>query len=439
MRQRPLNPTGLLARARDLDYLLIAIALFLVGLGIYTIAGATLDDPRAAVAELWKKQLVSGLAALVVAGIVVAVDYRWLLRYAYLIYILSLGLLLAVYIPELGYVSKGARSWLNLPLVHYRFQPAEAMKIALILALARQLSSAGAGDPARFGSLLSTVPALLLTALPAFLILIQPDLGSAVILPVVVLGMLYAAGCPAGRLALLSLPVLAAAPPALWRLEETLSGPACFFLFWGMLAAVIVWNLRLGSRRLEIALFSLLAVASFWIVSQHFEDAWNHLHPYQQDRILAYLHPEGNQSDQGWQVHQSKIAIGSGGVFGKGWRQGTQSQQRFMAEKHTDFIFSVLAEEQGFVGCLLLLGAFGILFLRGLLIARATKHFGGMLTAMGVVVILATYACFNLAICMGLLPVTGLPLLFISYGGSSLLTAMAAVGLLVNIRFRRHA
>ncbi|MBE7559657.1 FtsW/RodA/SpoVE family cell cycle protein [bacterium] len=110
-----------------------------------------------------------------------------------------------------------------------------------------------------------------------------------------------------------------------------------------------------------------------------------------------------------------------------------------MAEKHTDFIFSVLAEEQGFIGCLALLLGFAVIFLRGTMIAVGSRHFGGMLAASGIVVILASYVCFNLAICMGLLPVTGLPLLFISYGGSSLLTAMAAVGLLVNIRLRRNA
>ncbi len=432
------------SRLLEVDYLLLGASLLLVGIGIFTIAGATLDDPKPGIALLWKRQLLFALVAVMVGAVAVVVDYRWLVKYAYVFYVLSLLLLLALYLPALGHSAKGARSWIDLPLVNYRFQPSEAMKIALILALARQLSHLGSGDPShpshagRFDTLISTLPALALAGVPTLLILVQPDLGSAVILPLVVLGMLYAAGCPAGRLVLLAAPALAAIPPALWRLEETLSGPACFFIFCGLLIAVVLWNLRLHTRPAEIAVLALLSIASFWIVSEHFEDAWNHLHPYQQDRILAYLHPEGNQNDQGWQVHQSKIAIGSGGFSGKGWRQGTQSQQRFMAEKHTDFIFSVLAEEQGFVGCLALLAAFAVVFARGILIALGTKHFGGMLAAMGVVIILASYVYFNLAICMGLLPVTGLPLLFISYGGSSLLTAMAAVGLLVNIRFRRN-
>ncbi|MBE7559656.1 FtsW/RodA/SpoVE family cell cycle protein [bacterium] len=286
----------------DVDYLLIAAALFLLAVGIFTIAGATLDDPRPAVASLWKKQLIFALVALGVGAAAVVVDYRWLIKYAYVFYALSLLLLLALYLPAIGHSAKGARSWLELPFVNYRFQPSEAVKFALILALAKHLSGLGSGDPShpqRFASLLSTLPALALTAVPAFLILIQPDLGSAVILPLVVLGMLYAAGCPAGRLFLLCAPALAALPPMLWRLEETLSGPACFFIFCRFPDPRHSLNLRLRTRPAEIAVLAGLAVAGFWIVSEHFEDAWNHLHPYQQDRILAYLYPEGQPERPG--------------------------------------------------------------------------------------------------------------------------------------------
>ena len=426
---------GQKSRLLEVDVVLIGVAIFLVSLGITTIASATLDDPNPALVMLWKKQLVSALIGLTLGAAVVFLDYRWLLKFSYVFYALGIIGLLLVYVPGLGVESHGARSWIDLPLVNYRLQTSEPAKLGLILALARHLSF----REGRFDSLLSVVPTLILTAIPLGLILVQPDLGTAVILPFIALGMLYAAGLSMPKLLLLCAPALAAVPPALWRLDETLSGPACFFLFCAGLTVILAWNLRRWTRRLEIALFAVAAIVCFVGVSQYFELAWNHLRPHQQDRILVYLNPEGNEADLAWQVNQSKIAIGAGELSGQGWRQGTQSQQRFMSEKHTDFIFAVLAEERGFVGCMLLFGAFGLLFSRGLWIARSARNFGGTLLASAIVIMFASYVLFNLSITMGLLPVTGLPLPFISYGGSSILASLVAVGLLLNIRLRRYA
>ncbi len=280
-----------------------------------------------------------------------------------------------------GSVGMGAQRWLRFG--GFQLQPSEFMKIAVVLALARYFHRLNIEDIGRPTYLL--VP-LMLVGAPVALVIKQPDLGTAVML--------------------------------------LLGGGAMFFL-----AGVRLWK------------FGVVLVAGIASIPI----GWNFLHDYQRQRILTFLNPETDPLGSGYHILQSQIAFGSGGVFGKGYLQGTQSHLNFLPERHTDFIFTMLAEEFGLVGGLLLLLLYAILMVYGLAVAvRSRNHFGRLL-AMGVTVTILLYVFVNTAMVMGLIPVVGVPLPMLSYGGTALLTVLTGCGFLMNayihrdIRIARHA
>jgi rod shape determining protein RodA len=297
-------------------------------------------------------------------------------------YVIYALVLLALGAVEIiGSVGMGAQRWLRFGA--FQFQPSEFMKIALVLAIARYFHRMNIEDIGRPTYLL--VPLLLIGA-PVALVLKQPDLGTAVML--------------------------------------LLGGGAMFFL-----AGVRLWK------------FGVVLVAGIASIPI----GWNFLHEYQRQRILTFLNPETDPLGSGYHILQSQIAFGSGGVFGKGYLQGTQSHLNFLPERHTDFIFTMLAEEFGLVGGLLLLLLYAILMVYGLAVAvRSRNHFGRLL-AMGVTVTILLYVFVNTAMVMGLIPVVGVPLPMLSYGGTALLTVLTGCGFLMNayihrdIRIARHA
>jgi len=260
----------------------------------------------------------------------------------------------------------GARRWIDLGL--FTLQPSEFMKWALLLFLAFWFSSR---DAHRLSSLYIPV---LFTVVPACLILMQPDLGTTLLILAAALAMILAAGLP-------------------WR-------------WLGYLIASLLVSLPV---------------------------LWNNLHQYQRQRVLSFLNPQLDPLGAGYHVIQSTIAIGSGGIFGKGYLQGTQDRLHFLPEQHTDFIFSVLAEEGGLIAAGLLLLVYGILIIRILMIgARASSRFGAML-CVGIASIFTLYITVNIGMVSGLLPVVGLPLPFVSYGGSALITLLTAMGLVLRV------
>ncbi len=249
-------------------------------------------------------------------------------------------------------------------------QPSEFAKLATVLVLTKFLVS----REARIGKWDTLLGALLIAGAPMLLILRQPDLGTALVFAGMLGVMLFTAGVPVHRLA-------------------TLLGI-------GLLSTPLVWVL---------------------------------LKDYQRQRLLVYLNPNADVLGAGYNVLQSKIAVGSGQLWGKGWLQGTQGQLRFVPEHHTDFIFSVLAEEWGFLGSLVLLLLFTVLLLQALRVARQARETGGSLLAVGLTALLAVQVIINLCVAIGLLPVTGMTLPLISYGGSSLLVTLCLIGILLNI------
>ena len=293
------------------------------------------------------------------------IDLRIYLRLSYLAYALALGLLVAV--DAVGVISKGAQRWLDLgPL---QIQPSELMKVALIAALARYFHGLRAEEVRRT---LPLLPALVLIALPVALVLVQPDLGTAVTLLISGAGLLFMAGVP----------------------------------WWKFLVVAAA-----GAAALPIL--------------------WSRLHDYQRQRVLTFLDPEADPLGAGYHIIQSKIALGSGGFWGKGFLHGTQAQLSFLPEKQTDFAFTMLAEELGFVGAMLVLGLFLAVLALGLLIAvRAQSRYARLLAA-GSVINLFTYVTINVAMVTGLIPVVGVPLPLISYGGTAMLTLVVSLGLLL--------
>ena len=283
-------------------------------------------------------------------------------------------LAMLVLVPLIGVSGGGARRWLSLGPVS--IQPSEFMKLALIIVLASQLHR-WAAEP-RLALRRLVFPTVLI-AIPTYFVLTQPDLGTVIVLLVSAFAVILLAGLPL-RLVLLALLVI---------------GPALPF-------------------------------------------AWNHLKPYQRQRLVSYVNPQSDPLGAGYHARQSKIAIGSGKVYGKGYLQGTQNQLRFLPEHHTDFVFSVYAEEWGFIGVAALLALYSALLLRGATVAlRARDSFGALLAA-GLTGGIILQATMNLAMTTGLLPVVGITLPFLSYGGSSMLALMASLGLIMNVSMRRY-
>jgi rod shape determining protein RodA len=321
----------------------------------------------------WALRQVARFAAGACIMIIVAmVDLRFWMRAAYPLYAVALAMLIAVEI--VGFVGMGAQRWLNLGVIS--IQPSEVMKVTLILALARYFHGLTLDEVSRLRNLV--IP-LGMIGLPVGLVVLQPDLGTAVLLIASGAILLFAAGLR-------------------WR----------FFIFAG------------------IAVLAAIPVL------------WSRLHDYQRNRVLTFLEPERDPLGTGYHILQSKIALGSGGVLGKGFMEGTQSQLNFLPEKHTDFIFTMLGEELGLVGGVVLLALYFIVLMFSLNVALQCRNQFGRLLAMGVSMTFFFYVFINTAMVMGLLPVVGVPLPLVSYGGTSMLSLMFAFGLLMSVHIHRN-
>ncbi|MEE2654939.1 MAG: rod shape-determining protein RodA [Pseudomonadota bacterium] len=348
------------------------IGLAIIGCAMLYSAGDANWDPWA------KRQLIRFGIGLLLIIMVAITDIRIWLRYAYPLYFLVLGLLIAV--DVIGVVGGGAQRWINLGII--QLQPSEIMKITLVLALAKFFHSRSLEEIVRPTMLI--IPLLLLVA-PVLLVLRQPDLGTAIIL--------------------------------------TMTAGVIFFL-----AGVRAWKFGL-------IIGSILASLPV---------AWTMLHPYQKNRILIFLDPESDPLGAGYHIMQSKIALGSGGIFGKGYLSGTQSHLNFLPEKQTDFIFTMLAEEFGMVGGLLLLAVYAIILIYSFAIALRIHNQFGRLVTLGISGTFFFYIFINIAMVMGLLPVVGIPLPMVSYGGTAMLSIMIGFGFIIcsyvhrDIRIGRH-
>jgi rod shape determining protein RodA len=396
--------------ARKFDWILFlsALALAIVGLMVLTSASATETGGHAFRQGMW---YLLGIPIILVSALM---PPGFWFAFSWIIYGLSLCLLLAVKL--MGAVGMGAERWIDLGA--FRFQPSELGKLALVLALARFLSD-NRMDLSRFRNLFI---ALMIVGTPMLLVILQPDLGTALIYLFILYPMLIRAGLPWSWALFLVAPVVAA----------FLSTNIFLLMGFILLLAVVLWKSEIGLL-LNFAILGLTAGVGFSLPV-----LFSMLHEYQRKRILVFLDPEADPLGAGYQIIQSKVAIGSGGLLGKGWMQGTQTQLAFLPERHTDFIFSVLAEEWGFLGAGLVLGLFTVLLIRALVVGLGHRNNYCGLVMTGLASILFFHVMVNAGMTMGIMPVTGLPMPFLTYGGSFVLTTMLLLGLLLNFSWHRR-
>ena len=377
LRERALDRESPLRR---LDWLLLLSVTALVGIGSLLVWSATRQrmlneglDPQA----FFKKHLINAVIGLMLASIAALIDYRSLRAYAPIIYVAScLGLVLVL--SPLGSTINGAHSWIVLP-AGFQVQPSEFAKVAIVVGMAMLLGEKRDGEAApRDGDVLLVLG---LVALPMGLVMLQPDLGTTMVLVFVVLGVLAVSGAPAR-----------------WIAGLLLAG-----------AVVAVGAVQLGV-----------------------------LDDYQVARFTAFTNPSDDLGATGYNANQARIAIGSGGLTGKGLFQGTQTNGRFIPEQQTDFVFTVAGEELGLVGAGTIILVLGLVLWRGLRIASLATDPFGRLVAAGVVSWFAFQSFVNIGMTLGIMPVTGLPLPFLSYGGSAMFANLIAVGLLQNVHMRSH-
>lgn len=365
---------------RNLDWPLILAVLCLIAVGMVVIYSASYSQLVAAGLSpfyyVGRQALAFGLGTLL-AVVVILFDYRAWKRWSKLAYLGTVLLLVGVLV--FGSRIFGSQRWMRFgPL---SLQPSELAKVALVLVLAKLFEKEENAQTLR-----GVLQAALLTVIPMGLILIQPDLGTAVIFVGLFFAMWYVGNAPLKSLLLTALILI--------------------------LAAVLV----------------IVASLQGWV---------SIIKPYQLTRILVFLDPYADRDGAGWNVIQSIIAIGSGGFFGKGILGGTQSSLHFLPANHTDFVFSVIAEEFGFLGALFVLGLFVVLIWRGLHIAAVAKDTYGTLLAAGATSIFFFHLIINVGMALGMMPVTGLPLPFITAGGSTMITSLIAVGIILNVGLRR--
>lgn len=356
------------------EWQLVALSLMLSAIGAALIYSAT-----APMGSLGKALVIRQLTwisfGIVIAACLLFFDYKLFEQWGIWFYVFVL--LMLVFVWSFGRATSGSRRWIDLGLM--RLQPSEFAKLAIIVVLASYFHDKVGRGGLTFRDLINP---FVLTLLPVALVLIQPDLGTAAVTVLVAVSMVAFIGVEKRTL--------------LWLIGTTVTlAPIAYFL------------------------------------GEHL------LLDYQKKRILTFLNPEYDPVGAGYHIIQSQIAIGSGGLFGKGFLQGTQNQLMFLPVKHTDFVFAVLAEEWGFVGCLVVLLLFSGVLLRGLAISgRARDNFGALI-AFGCVALIFWHVTINVGMVTGLLPVVGVPLSFLSYGGSSLLSSFLAISILVNVSMRR--
>jgi len=393
------------------DFVTAGAAVALMTIGLISIYSATYDAHASDVAT---KQLAFVGVGLVVLAIVTFLPFKLLQFISYPSYFLSILLLVSVLI--LGKTVSGSTSWFNLGA--FRLQPSEFTKITTALALATYISRTDV-NLQRFNNL---AVACGIVILPVILILLQPDTGTTMIYAGMFIPVLYWGGATKFTLLSVVAPVAAAV--------AALFGITPFFIT-VMIMGVLIYMTK-ENRILAAVVFSATVLIG---ISVQF--IYEGLKPYQQKRIATFLDPNADPLGAGYNVLQSKVAIGSGGLFGKGFLHGSQTQLNFIPEQWTDFIFCVIGEEFGFVGAAVVLGLFLTLLVRGVRLGATVKNRYGSTLAIAISAIFAIHVLMNVGMSVGLLPVVGVPLPFLSYGGSALLTNITMVGILLNLHAHR--
>jgi len=362
----------------NFDWSILLVAVILSLIGVMTIYSATRPVLDAAQKTYYMRQLYWIVLSLITFFILISIDYRWFIKFAYLIFLFGIVLLIMVLI--IGRTGMGAQRWINLGFVS--FQPSEFFKVFFIIAISRYLSYFKTGTGLGFVELVKMTTIFLI--LPVVLTLKQPDLGTTLILCFIFVSMILATG---------------------------------------IRKKIILTTVIIGLIATPFAGKSM----------------WDGLKEYQKLRIIAFVDPQADPQGVGYHVNQSKVTVGSGGFWGKGYMNGTQGPYRFLPENHTDFIFSIFAEEWGFAGSLVLFFLYFFIIWRGFDTARRARDSEGCFLVLGVTFMFSLYFFINIGMTLGMMPVVGVPLPLMSYGGTALLSNFLALSIIENVRMRRFA
>ncbi|MCB1680752.1 MAG: rod shape-determining protein RodA [Alphaproteobacteria bacterium] len=342
--------------------------------GVMAVGAACLYSAAGGSFSPWAdKQLMRFGVGMVAMVVVALIDVKWWYKLSWPLYFI--GFVLLILVEIMGHIGMGAQRWINLGFI--QIQPSELMKIAVVMALARHFHGAGPEQVRRLTFLI--IPAFLILA-PVGLVMLQPDLGTSLMILMAGAAMVFVAGAP------------------LW---------------------IFISGIAAGLAAIPIG--------------------WQFLHDYQKQRVYVFLNPDLDPLGAGYHITQSKIALGSGGVYGKGFMQGTQSKLNFLPEKQTDFIFTLWAEEWGLFGGIALLTLFALIFIVCLRIALRCRHNYGRYLAAGLTVNFSLHVLINIAMAMGLIPVVGVPLPMVSHGGTAMLSTLIGFGLIMSCHVYRHS
>lgn len=399
-------------RLADADYTLVVLALVLSVCGVATVYSAGQTDVSTSLAGLWRMQSLYLALGLGAAWVVSRAHVRLLEGLTPAIYGGAVFLLiLLLFVGRGAGTGKSSHSWIYIGDVSIG-QPSELAKITVVLMLAKVLAR---GDAPR--TIWQLWRSAVVVAVPWVLIMLQPDLGTGLVFIAIFFAMLYWSGASWPLLVMVASPVVSLALAFSTRLWGAWFILVLLLLYWvrpqvGESIAVVTANLVFG------------VVAPF---------LWDHMSAYQQRRLLVYLDPSSDPLRGGYHVLQSEVAIGSGGWLGKGFTHGTQKRLAFLPEQHTDFIFPVLGEELGFIGVVIMLGLFAWLMMRCIRIAARSQNPFASLVAFGLVSMFFVHVVENVGMTIGVMPITGIPLPFFSYGGSFMLACWIAMGLLIRL------
>ncbi len=394
----------------SIDPLIFVPALLLSVIGIIGIYSTGFNTEIAFYKGMYVKQIYWLIMGLILFFTMMVIPLRFHEIFAYIYYLIAIIMLAGVLWFGTAGGAKAMR-WFSIGV--FNLQPAEFAKIALVFAIARFL----AHYKGKFPSTPGVIVVLALGLIPFGLVVKQPDLGTALVFGVITMFLLYWAGLNSFHLFLFISPtisMIAAFNPI----------PLAIFIF------LLVVSLLIARTDLKVSVGVIIINILFGILTPVL---WNKLHDYQKLRILTFLDPGRDPRGAGYQIIQSKIAIGAGGLFGKGIGMGTQTKLAYLPTQHTDFIFSVIGEEFGFLGAVIIILLFTILLIRGITIAAKTRKGFLGLVAGGFVAIIAFQVLVNIGMTVGLMPVTGLPLPFVSYGGTSMIAFWVIVGILTAI------
>jgi len=409
-----------LDKSLKVDWFFLFLTLCLMVCGVLLVYSATNNEKVVFYETFWFRQIIYFVCGSAIAAGIVFLRLDWLKRMVVPMYVASL-ILLVVVLFFAGDVVKGAGRWIDFGI--FKLQPSEFAKIAYLLTISYWLSR----HPVSLFKLKSFVVPMLLFIVPFALVLKQPDLSTALVFIAVTYVGFFFAGLTLTDMFLLASPLLS----VLFSHSQT----TLYQVLWGLLICAVVFSLvRRRLPKILTVLFLVVNIFAGYASSM----AWNMLQPHQQKRVNTFLDPMSDPLGDGYQVLQSLTAIGSGGLKGKGFGHGTQTNLAFLPEEHTDFIFSVLGEQFGFMGCAVILVLYFLFLWRATSTCKLFSDPFITLITMGASTIFLFHILVNIAMTIGLMPVTGLPLPFLSYGGSFALTCMVLVGAILCMRFQGH-